>query len=38
MKDPTTITTNDPMLTKKTNDDETKTKGIVTGLYDTEVK
>ena len=37
MKDPTPITTNDPMLTKKTNDDETKTKGIVTGLYDTEV-
>jgi hypothetical protein len=38
MKDPTPITTNDPMRTKKTNDDETKTKGINTGLYDTEVK
>ena len=38
MKDPTPITINDPMLTKKTNDDETITKGIVTGLCYTEVK
>ena len=38
MKISTVIKHVDLMLSKKTNDHQTKTKGIVTALYDAEVK